>query len=145
MPASSCYLFKNCLEYVSMDRITEHVPAFVRGIYILYRSENRGKTMNVVNNGMARGQKSGVGGRLLSHQKNKKKAGLWTHFSVYEVWDNVTSSQVEELEGLLRHVYARDINANALNVQKRSKIIGRIRRRKLDNWLFTTVGERPTL
>ena len=91
--------------------------------------------MNVVYIGMGgRGDSSGVKGRLRKHLK--QKGGLWTHCSVFEVWDNITDSQVAELEALFRHVYARDERANALNVQKTSALIAKIRR-KPKNWLYT--------
>ena len=127
-----------------MDRIKKDVPDFVRGVYVLYNSQDGDKIMNVVYIGMARGENSGVKGRLVKHAKSKAKLGQWTHFSVFEVWDNITKSQVEELEGLFRHVYARDENANALNKQKRSRLIASIRR-KPDKWLHTTYpdGSRP--
>jgi hypothetical protein len=76
---------------------------------------------------MARGEKSGVKGRLQNHRKTKPK--FWTHFSVYEVWDNITREQVEELVGLFRHIYRHDANASKLNVQKSYKPLLKIRRR----------------
>jgi hypothetical protein len=133
MPVSETYLFKNCVEYVPIARIRKEIPSNTRGVYVLYNSPD-GVEMNVVYIGMSRGEKFGVGSRLGSHARTK--IGHWTHFSVYEVWDNITKSQVEELEGLFRHVYARDKNANKLNVQKRSKIIASIKR-KSDKWLTT--------
>ena len=64
---------------------------------------------------MARGEKTGIKGRLLKHLSSK--ADLWTHFSVFEVWDNITGEQIQELEGLFRHMYRRDATANSLNKQ----------------------------
>lgn len=71
--------------------------------------------MNVVYVGMARGERSGVKGRLKSHDASKSD---WTHFSVFEVWDNIYPQQIEELEGLFRHLYRQDAMANKLNRQK---------------------------
>jgi hypothetical protein len=81
-----------------MSDITKTVPAGVRGVYVLYDCPDRNH-MNVVYVGMSRGEKYTIGSRLLVHKS--KKANLWTHFSLYEVWDNITSAQVEELEGFL--------------------------------------------
>jgi hypothetical protein len=64
---------------------------------------------------MARGLKTGIAGRLGDHRRNK--GGLWTHYSAFEVWDNITEKEVEELEGLFRHLYRFDSKANALNKQ----------------------------
>jgi hypothetical protein len=139
MSTSETYLFKNCVEYVPSAEIREHVPSNVRGVYVLYNSPD-GEEMNVVYIGMSRGEKYGVGRRLESHVKTKR--GHWTHFSVYEVWDNITKSQVEGLEGLFRHAYARDKNANNLAVQKTSALLTRIRR-KPGQWLTTSFADGP--
>ena len=101
------------------------LPARMRGIYVLYQ-QGEDKTMNVVYVGMARGDYSGAKGRLIQHKKNK--ADLWTHCSVFEVWDNIFPQQVEELEGLFRHLYRRDENANKLNKQKAYAPLGKLRR-----------------
>jgi hypothetical protein len=98
MAVSPCYLFKNSLEYIPMSDITKTVPAGTRGVYVLYDGSD-GSHMNVVYVGMSRGDKFTIGSRLLNHKRNK--ANLWTHFSLYEVWDNITSAQVEELEVFL--------------------------------------------
>ena len=140
MAVSPCYLFKNSLEYVPMSEITKTVPAGVRGVYILYDGSDD-KHMNVVYIGMSRGEKYTIGSRLLHHKRNK--FGLWTHFSIYEVWDNITSAQVEELEGFFRHVFARDEAANQLAKQKRSRTIGKIKR--TNQWLHSTLGPRGRL
>jgi hypothetical protein len=139
MPVSPCYLFKNCLEYVKIkqnnprDIIKKNVHADVRGVYVLYDSPDD-QEMNVVYIGMSSGEKYQVRSRLLTHQKFKP--GLWTHFSVYEVWDNITKAQVTELEGLFRHVYRKDKTANSLNIQKKSTIIAGIQRQP-EKWIRT--------
>ena len=135
------YLFKNCLEYRPLIRVKDEVPPRVRGIYILYNSPDE-REMNVVYIGMSRGVDFGVGSRLLTH--SKKKSRLWTHFSVYEVWDNITESQVQELEGLFRHVYAKDKKANELNFQKKSANIDSVRC-KPNKWRCVTISDTPKL
>ena len=60
----------------------------------------------------------------MSHPK--KKAGLWTHFSVFEVWDNITQAEVVEPEGLFREIYRQDARANRLNKQRSFKTLVRI-------------------
>ena len=130
MPQSLCYLFKNSLEFWPIEDL-EKVPSLVRGIYVFYR-EGQGRKMDVVYVGMARGDNSGAKGRLRDHKR--KKADLWTHFSVFEVWDNITKEQVQELEGLFRHIYSKDTKANMLNVQKRYEPLKKIKRRSIDEW-----------
>lgn len=131
MPISDCYLFKNSLEFVPVIDINL-VPEKIRGIYILYHANKKSKKMDVVYVGMARSTQSGVKARLIIHKRNKPS--LWTHFSIYEVWDNITKSQVEELEGLFRQIYRHDSNANKLNVQRTYKPLQAIRRKSKDDW-----------
>lgn len=114
MPQSLTFLFKRSFEMIPIDDI-DNVPTLVRGIYVLYKA-GKGRVKDVVYVGMARGEKTGVKGRLRMHKKTK--GSLWTHASVYEVWDNISSQQVEELEGLFRHIYRHDSTANQLNKQK---------------------------
>ncbi|GAF97179.1 unnamed protein product, partial [marine sediment metagenome] len=33
---------------------------------------------------------------------------LWTHFSIFEVWENITENEIKELEGLFRQIYRKD-------------------------------------
>lgn len=89
--------------------------------------------MDVVYVGMARGEDSGMKGRLMTHRRNKED--LWTHFSVFHVWDNISTQEVEELEGLFRHIYRYDAQANQLNAQKQHKQLSAIRRKTPDQWV----------
>ena len=114
MPQSISYLFKSSKEFVLAEQ-AKYLPGLIRGLYVLYE-KGPDRTMNVVYIGMARGEKTGIKGRLLKHLS--LKADLWTHFSVFEVWDNITGEQIEELEGLFRHMYRRDATANSLNKQR---------------------------
>jgi hypothetical protein len=130
MPLSPCFFFKNMLEYVDRENIDE-IPPKTRGIYVLFNS-GEGKVKNVVYVGMARGDESGIRGRLKSHKKNKED---WTHFSAFEVWDNITREQVEELEGLFRHIYQHDETANHFNIQKSYSPFKEIKRNGGLPWL----------
>ncbi len=130
MPISICYLFKNVTEYRPASEI-DRVPSNTRGIYVLYKA-GRARRKSVVYIGMARGEKSGVKGRLKSHRRHK--ADLWTHFSVFEVWDNITREQVQELEGMFRHIYRYDPTANKLNVQKSYSPLVKVRRKSSKTW-----------
>jgi hypothetical protein len=92
MPQSSLRLFKNAAVYWPLAEIMR-IPDKTRGIYFLYRESADGH-MNVVYVGIARGEASGIKGRLIKHRGKKN----WTHFSAYEVWDNIGPKEVEELE-----------------------------------------------
>ncbi len=75
-----------------------------------------------------------IRGRLRVHRRKKGK--LWTHFSAFEVRDNVSEEEVKELEGLFRHIYRKDTRANKLNRQKAFKKLNTVRRdTKKEKWM----------
>jgi hypothetical protein len=127
MPISQLRLIKSVLEFEPVENI-KRVPIKTRGIYALYHYHAEG-FYNLVYIGMARGQKSGIRGRLAMHYRRKRD--LWTHFSMFEVWDNIREDEIEELEGLFRHLFRLDATANRLNKQKGYKKLGRLRRATL--------------
>lgn len=131
MPSSVHRLFKNSFEFLPIADVPK-VPNRARGIYVLFKSAGE-RQMDVVYVGMARGEETGMKGRLVSHRKNK--SDLWTHFSVFQVWDNISAQEVEELEGLFRHIYRYDSQANKLNKQKQHKQLAAIRREQADDWI----------
>lgn len=128
MPISELRLIKRFIEYVPKKQWVE-VPPRVRGIYALYKYRRRNKAYNVVYVGMSGGPATGVRGRIKNHFI--KKAELWTHFSIFQVWDNVREEEVRELEGILRQIYRKDAKANKLNVQKRFKKLRKVQRKDL--------------
>ena len=92
------------------------IPKGLRGIYVLYRSaaseKPRTPHRHVVYVGMSG---SGIKGRLRAHRKHKH--ALWDTCSVFSVWPNVREDEIRELEGMLRHIYRFDPNAQQLNAQ----------------------------
>jgi hypothetical protein len=89
---------------------------------------------------MAGGEKkAGINGRLRSHLK--KKANQWTHFSAFEVWDNIREDEVRELEGIFRHIYRKDTRANRLNKQRSFKKLAKVgRKTKKEKWMTPTAA-----
>jgi predicted nuclease of predicted toxin-antitoxin system len=131
MPQSPLRLIRRSLEYLTVDEVGA-LPPNLRGIYVLYEFITpRGRSLkphyDVVYVGMAR--KGGIRGRLRSHKRSKRK--LWTHCSVFEVWDNIRDDEVAELEGLFRHLYRDDSTAGALNKQRGFKPMRRLERIEL--------------
>jgi hypothetical protein len=72
---------------------------------------------------------TGMGGRLKNHAK--KKAG-WTHYSVFEVHDNVSQEEILELEGLLLWIFRHDPRVELSNKQPGGKVFKRLAGR--DAW-----------
>jgi len=106
-------LLKRRQEFVPVTHVND-LPRGMRGIYVLYKHRPRVRRFDVVYVGMA--AKGGIRPRLRSHRSKKKD--LWTHCSVFEVWENVTPAEVKELEGILRHIYRKDSRASRLSVQR---------------------------
>jgi len=131
MPVSELRLIKHCVEFRDKSYIKK-IPLRTRGIYVLYKKKSnkkkpKGEAFDVVYIGMAGGEKkAGIGGRLRAHVKKKPKE--WTHFSAFEVWDNIREEEVKELEGILRHIFRKDSHANKLGIQKSFKKLTRVRK-----------------
>jgi hypothetical protein len=134
MAQSPLRLIKRCTEFRAQADL-EELPGYLRGIYVLYRLQRRNgrERYSVVYVGMsAAGRRRGIRWRLHKHQRAKGE--LWTHFSVYEVWDNIRDDEIRELEGLFRHIYRKDPEANRLNVARGFKAVRAIRANDLSTW-----------
>ncbi len=118
MPVAPLSLIKRYDEFRPMDD-KNSIPKNTRGIYVLLK--HRGEAFNVVYVGMAGGDKSGIQGRLNSHARSLRKKGKWSHFSLFEVHDNITRETIQELEGLFRHIYRKDSLSLKLGIQKKFK------------------------
>jgi hypothetical protein len=81
---SELKFIKRCAEFRPRTEI-RNIPARTRGIYVLLCERPLLKKFDVIYAGMARGVKSGIGGRLRSHARSVRKGSLWTHFSLFEV------------------------------------------------------------
>ncbi len=130
MPETELKLFKRCVQFQPRSDINKVSPS-TRGIYALLHRRPRTGRYDVVYVGMAR---QGAAGRLRAHARSEKKRDLWTHFSIFGVFDNVRAEEIEELEGLLRHIYRMDSVANRLNAQRGFTKLRRVRTKRLDDW-----------
>jgi hypothetical protein len=71
----------------------------------------------------------------LAHARERnKKRGLWTHASVFVVWENVRDDEVTELEGLFRQIYQYDSRVNALNKQRRFRKLREVQDDDIESW-----------
>ena len=117
-------IIKTALEYRHIDEL-KIVPKNLRGIYVLYQKQE--KNYNLVYIGMSgKDSKGRIKARLIKHKKNKIKK--WTHFSYFEVWDNISNQEIKELEGLFRQLYRFDSRANTFNKQQTHKPLSKVRR-----------------
>ena len=67
------------------------------------------------------------------HYESKRRK--WTHFTLFEAHDNVTSGEIKELEGLMRHIYRKDSRADRLNVQLCHKPFLKVQENDLQKWV----------
>jgi hypothetical protein len=128
---SELRLIQHCAEFRPREDVSK-IRKGTRGIYALLQEKREGEAIryDVVYIGMSR---SGIQGRLKSHLRSNKKANLWSHFSVYAVWPNITDAEISELEGLFRAIYRKDSAANRIAVQKGFKKLRSVRDNKF-NW-----------
>jgi len=117
MTPSPLRLIKGRIEFITQLEINR-LPKNIRGIYALFEGEPEQKKFNVKYVGMST---TSVRGRLKRHRK--KKGSLWSHCSIFQVWDNVRDEEIKELEGILRHIYRFDEIANKLNEMKSFKAV----------------------
>ncbi|MFH1022931.1 MAG: GIY-YIG nuclease family protein [Planctomycetota bacterium] len=126
MRQSPLRLIERRLEHLSIESI-DALPKGLRGIYALFEAKAN-RIFNVVYVGMS---DANIRRRLRSHRR--RKANLWTHCSVFTVWDNIREEEIRELEGILRHIYRHDAKANSLNAMKSFRAMKRTTIIKLAN------------
>lgn len=136
MPQSPLRLIRKCAEYIPQDQVLK-VPGGVRGVYVLYRQvhnrRSKNDNYNVVYVGMGGlGEHGGMRSRLRRHRRTER--GLWTHFSLFAVWDNIRDEEIRELEGLFRHIYRRDSQAGALNKARSFRALRKLRDNRIATW-----------
>jgi hypothetical protein len=68
--------------------------------------------------------KGGIRGRLESHARHKRN---WTHFSYFEVHDNISAEEIRELEALLLQIFRHDPRVHLSNVQTGSRKFSALR------------------
>jgi hypothetical protein len=133
MPYANCKFIKRIAEFQPKEQRKE-VPDNTRGIYVLLNRDKYNKDkFEVVYIGMSgRGKISGIYARLDAHSKSEYKK--WTHFTLFEVHDNITNAEIKELEGLILCVYRKDLRVNKHNVQLRHTPFRRILKNKFSKW-----------
>ena len=135
MPESELRFVRRCAEFLNKEEASR-LKNGLRGIYVLYKEEQRGrgnKFYDVQYIGMTTGR-VGFKSRLRSHKRSARKRKAWTHFSIFEVWDNVTNREIAELEGIARHIYRKDQTASTLNIQRGYKKLRLVRNNRVANW-----------
>jgi len=115
MTYPTCKFIKRIAEFQD-KALRKDVPDNTRGIYVLLRQDAKDKYEVVYIGISGRSNKSGIYARLDRHHKSKKN---WTHFSLFEVQDNITNAEIREIEALILCIYRRDFRVNKQNRQLR--------------------------
>jgi hypothetical protein len=120
MPAQSLLrMVKSWVPYQLRSEVNL-TPYKTRGLYVLYKKKGT-KDFNVVYIGVAGLGKSGGGGMRGRLESHKRKCKNWTHFSLFEVHDNIMREEIRELESLLLGIFRYDSRIHLANAQKGSK------------------------
>lgn len=120
---------KRCAQWLSKNE-SKHIPPATRGIYALLDRHEGTENYDVVYVGMT--ARSSMGRRIARHKLSKPKG--WSHFSIFEVWDEITEDEIRELEGLFREVYRKDSQANRLNRVGKFDRLQNVRNDKIKSW-----------
>ncbi len=131
-------LIKRCRLYLRRGDWTL-IPHVTRGIYALYQvgsGHGKRKVFKVVYigvGGVSINAKSGVGGRIRHHDKTYDKEE-WTHYSFFEVHDNISREEILELEGLFLRIFRHDRRVELANVQLGSKTFKNLSKNSSPAW-----------
>jgi hypothetical protein len=129
MPAEApLRLIKSCHLYQERQtcRKRHHIPHVTRGLYVLYKQGHKNKnkknfevTYIGVGGVQSKQSKTGVGGRIRTHDQRarEKKIKDWTHYSYFEVHDNVSREEIRQLESLLLTIFKHDERISLDNIQ----------------------------
>ena len=134
-PQAPLRLIKRCRLYV--PRGEWRIPHITRGIYVLYckkRGSVKQKIFEVFYigvGGVSKKAKSGISARIKSHHKTKEE---WTHYSFFEVHDNVSREEILELEGLFLRIFRHDPRVRLDNKQLGSSILRRLSKDSSPAW-----------
>ncbi len=103
------------------------LPRDIRGVYVLY--DHKGQEIyNTVYIGVAGLGPSGRGSVRQRLKRHNERIKGWTHFSCFEVHDNITADEIRELEALLLGIFRHDPRIDLTNKQKGSKKLNQLRR-----------------
>lgn len=138
MPQQSIFrIIKRWRRYQARES-WKSVAKRTRGLYVLYQNGSSGQyeVVYIGVAGLGKGGTGGIRGRLQRHNRPKrkkdgKKAKEWTHYSMFEMHDNITRDEIRELESLLLAIFRHDRRIALTNKQQGSTRLYRLRRRVL--------------
>src|SRR3990172_449085 len=127
MPKQSLLRFIKRWKRYELRENWGQVPKYTRGVYVLYRNGSPDQ-YEVVYIGVAGLGMTGGGGARSRLKSHNKRIPNWTHYSIFEVHDNVTREEIRELEALLLGIFRHDPRIQLTNKQKGSKKLYQLRK-----------------
>lgn len=122
---------KRWRRYVPREK-RDTVPRETRGFYVLYERDKKSREaryeVRYIGIGGTGPKGGGINRRLRSHHRRKKR---WSHFSFFEVHDNISAEQIREIEALLLQIFRHDPRIKLANVQTGSRRFHQARMRNL--------------
>ena len=114
----------------STCRLKAFIPHITRGVYVLYKdksnaSKKKFEVFYIGVGGVKKAATSGIRSRLRSHDKHKDD---WTHYSLFEVHDNISREEILEIEQLLLRIFRHDDRIRLDNVQLGSNVLKQLSR-----------------
>ena len=129
MPKQSLLrLIKRWKRYELRKNWNKDIPPSTRGVYVLYNNGSP-KEYRVVYIGVAGLGLTGGGGIRSRIKRHDRKIKKWTHYSAYEVHDNITRDEIREIEALLLSIFRDDKRILLTNKQTGSKKFTLLRRK----------------
>jgi hypothetical protein len=117
MPKQSLlHLIKRWKRHELRKNWKKDIPPNTRGVYVLYTNGSP-KEYRVVYIGVAGLGLTGGGGIRSRIKRHDHKIKKWTHYSLYEVHDNITRDEIREIEALLFSIFRDDKRIQLTNTQ----------------------------
>lgn len=110
-------LVRHEIEYLPTRCVTQ-LPSNMTALYVLYSYDNESRHMNVCYVGYANHQ-NGDDARSMLQLQHRLNGRMWSHFSVYELWDHFQKDDAKAVDALFNHVYRRDSHLRTHLVRNR--------------------------
>jgi hypothetical protein len=135
MPKQSLLRFIKRWKRYEPRKSWSHIPPHTRGVYALY-SNGVPKEYRVVYIGVAGISVSGGGGIRSRIKRHDRKIKKWTHYSLYEVHDNVTRDEIREMGvATARNLSLRQTHSANEQTNRVKEVHATASGQSLENWL----------
>lgn len=104
--SASSPLVRNEMEFLPASEIMS-VPANIKALFALFAYDSELKNYNVMYVGYASSEGENKIRALLKEQQ-RLNGRMWSHFSVYELWDYIQEKDDRAVEMLFNQIYRRD-------------------------------------